>query len=65
MPENQTCCGALAAHDGHTDVTRRLAGINAEAFSDADLIVSDAAGCTAHLKEYDHWAGERVLAARA
>jgi glycolate oxidase iron-sulfur subunit len=23
-----------------------------------DLIVSDAAGCSAHLKEYGHWAGE-------
>lgn len=57
VPPAQTCCGALAAHDGHVEVTRRLARTNREAFSDVDLIVSDAAGCTAHLKEYDHWAG--------
>ncbi len=55
VPDAQTCCGALAAHDGHVDVTARLASANAKAFADVDLIVSDAAGCTAHLKEYDHW----------
>jgi glycolate oxidase iron-sulfur subunit len=58
VPDEQTCCGALAAHDGHVDVTRELAGRNRRAFADVDLVVSDAAGCTAHLKEYDHWAGE-------
>ncbi len=58
VPQAQTCCGALASHDGHVDVTRELAERNREAFSGVDLVVSDAAGCTAHLKEYDHWAGE-------
>ncbi len=58
VPTAQTCCGALAAHDGHVDVTRELAERNRAAFADVDLVVSDAAGCTAHLKEYDHWAGE-------
>jgi glycolate oxidase iron-sulfur subunit len=58
VPEQQTCCGALAAHDGHVAVTRELAEQNREAFADVDLIVSDAAGCTAHLKEYDHWGGD-------
>jgi glycolate oxidase iron-sulfur subunit len=57
VPKDQTCCGALAAHDGHVDVARRLATANADAFSEVDLVVSDSAGCTAHLKEYDHWAG--------
>jgi glycolate oxidase iron-sulfur subunit len=57
VPEDQTCCGALAAHDGHVAVTRELAEANRLAFSEVDLVVSDAAGCTAHLKEYDHWAG--------
>ncbi len=55
VPEQQTCCGALAAHDGHTAVTRELAETNRNAFADVDLVVSDAAGCTAHLKDYDHW----------
>jgi glycolate oxidase iron-sulfur subunit len=55
-PASQTCCGALAAHDGHTADARRLAQANLEALSGADLVVSDSAGCTAHLKEYGHWA---------
>lgn len=56
VPEAQTCCGALAAHDGHTDEARRLAALNVAAFASADLIVADAAGCSAHLKEYAHLA---------
>jgi glycolate oxidase iron-sulfur subunit len=66
IPEGQTCCGALAAHDGDADGTRRLARRNVKAFVAADLIVTDAAGCGAHLKEYGHWAGDagEVLAAK-
>ncbi|MDH5521320.1 MAG: (Fe-S)-binding protein [Acidimicrobiia bacterium] len=65
VPEGQTCCGALAAHDGSTSDARRMAGRNVEAFADVDLIVSDSAGCTAHLKEYGHWhAGGDSLASR-
>lgn len=60
VPEEQTCCGALAAHDGHVEVSRELARVNASAFADADLIVSDSAGCTAHLKEYGTWGAEEV-----
>lgn len=56
VPEAQTCCGALAAHDGHTDEARRLAALNVAAFATADVIVADAAGCSAHLKEYAHLA---------
>jgi glycolate oxidase iron-sulfur subunit len=55
VPEAQTCCGALAAHDGQAGEARRLAGANVAAFAGVDLIVSDSAGCTAHLKGYDHW----------
>ena len=55
VPENQTCCGALAAHDGLVDDARRMAATNADAFADADLIVADAAGCSAHLSEYGEW----------
>jgi len=54
IPPAQTCCGALAAHDGHADVARRLAAQNVAAFATADVIVADAAGCSAHLKEYAH-----------
>jgi glycolate oxidase iron-sulfur subunit len=62
VPGAQTCCGALAAHDGHADEARAFASRNVAAFADVDLVVSDAAGCSAHLKEYGHWAddGDRV-----
>jgi glycolate oxidase iron-sulfur subunit len=55
VPPGQTCCGALAAHDGAADDTRRLAERNIAAFRAADFVVSDAAGCSAHLKDYAHW----------
>ncbi len=54
-PGGQTCCGALAAHEGATADAERLARRNLAAFSGADLIVADAAGCSAHLKEYGDW----------
>lgn len=51
----QRCCGALHAHAGNLDTARTLARRNIEAFerSGADLVVSNAAGCGAMLKEYD------------
>ena len=55
VPAGQGCCGALAAHDGVTDEARALAARNAEAFAGYDLIVANAAGCGAHMKEYDGW----------
>lgn len=58
VDESQTCCGALAAHDGQAGEARRLAERNVVAFAEVDLVVSDAAGCAAHLKEYGHWADE-------
>jgi glycolate oxidase iron-sulfur subunit len=58
VPVDQSCCGALAAHDGDTHHARRLARRNVEAFRGVDLIVSNAAGCSAHLKEYSAWAGD-------
>jgi glycolate oxidase iron-sulfur subunit len=62
VPSSQTCCGALAAHDGWADDARRMAAVNVAAFGDVDLIVANSAGCGAHLKEYQHWAsnGEDV-----
>jgi len=56
VPEAQTCCGALAAHDGAADEARALAARNTAAFAGFDLLVADAAGCSAHLKQYSHWA---------
>src|SRR5690606_37738626 len=56
VPENQTCCGALAAHAGAAAEARRLAERNVDAFAGDDLVVATAAGCSAHLVEYGHWA---------
>ena len=62
-PPNQTCCGALAAHDGAMAEAIRLAKRNAEAFRDFDLVVATAAGCSAHMRDYDHFGdGEKFAA---
>ncbi len=50
VPEGQTCCGALAAHDGDVEQAESLAARNAMAFAGCDLIVTNSAGCGAHLK---------------
>jgi glycolate oxidase iron-sulfur subunit len=60
VPEGQTCCGALAAHDGAAERAAGLAARNAAAFAGVDLIVTDAAGCTAHMRGYDHWVGDGI-----
>ena len=49
VPEGQTCCGALAAHEGRAADAERLAEVNRSAFAAFDLVVVDAAGCSAHL----------------
>lgn len=56
VPETQTCCGALAAHDGKAEAAKRLQGENADAFSGFDILVATSAGCSAHLADY-HWPG--------
>ena len=52
----QGCCGALHAHAGDLDGARALARRNIAAFerSRADVIVTNAAGCGAMMKEYAH-----------
>jgi glycolate oxidase iron-sulfur subunit len=52
VPE-QTCCGALAAHAGETDIARELARRNIELLEGQEgQIVVTAAGCGAMLKAY-------------
>lgn len=57
VPSAQTCCGALAAHEGDASATRRMAARNVTAFAGFDFVVTNSAGCGAHLKEYGAWAG--------
>lgn len=65
VPVDQTCCGALAAHDGRSPEARRLAGKNKPVFEGFGMVVATAAGCSAHLAGYSHWVegGESVTAA--
>lgn len=60
LPAEQGCCGALHAHAGETNGSRALARANIAAFeaAGADVIVSNAAGCGAMLKEYGHLLAE-------
>jgi len=64
-PADQSCCGALAAHEGAAYDAAKMAARNVEAFAAYDLVVVDSAGCSSHMKGYDHWAeGGAELASR-
>lgn len=54
VPPAQECCGALHAHVGRLEEARALAQVNIEAFeaSQASTILTNSAGCGAHLKNY-------------
>ena len=52
VPRDQTCCGALAAHNGHLGTARKLARRNASAFASVDHVVVNAAGCGSHIQSY-------------
>jgi glycolate oxidase iron-sulfur subunit len=54
IPPQQACCGALPAHIGEMEIARREARQNIDVFEQAgvDLVISDAAGCSAQLKDY-------------
>lgn len=51
VPETQTCCGALAVHDGQADAAQEMAASNEDAFDGCDTVVATAAGCSAHLSD--------------
>ncbi|HET9181821.1 MAG TPA: heterodisulfide reductase-related iron-sulfur binding cluster [Candidatus Angelobacter sp.] len=55
IPAGQGCCGALHAHAGYRNESRDLARNNIKVFlsGDYDAIVTNAAGCGSHMKEYD------------
>ncbi|MGQ0849410.1 MAG: (Fe-S)-binding protein [Actinomycetota bacterium] len=66
VPDQQTCCGALAVHDGDVVDGDRLARRNMAAFAKVDRVVATAAGCSAHLKDYRHLGEEGAdLSSRA
>ncbi|HSW28944.1 MAG TPA: heterodisulfide reductase-related iron-sulfur binding cluster [Longimicrobiales bacterium] len=64
----QDCCGALHAHSGDLEGARGLARLNVACFEapGVDLVVVNAAGCGASMKEYTHLlAHDPAFAARA
>ncbi len=56
LPEEQTCCGALHRHGGFLAESGELYRRNAEIFSRSgvDVVIVNAAGCGAALKEPPH-----------
>ncbi len=56
VPEQQGCCGALHVHSGDRKTARKLALNNLDAFEGhkLDALVTNAAGCSAQLREYHH-----------
>lgn len=55
VPRAQTCCGALASHNGLMDRAHELLRQNVAAFdADYDAVLGTASGCTCTLAEYDH-----------
>jgi len=55
-PANQPCCGALLIHAGEEAAAVELAKKTIDTFERAgvDTIVTNAAGCGSHVKEYGH-----------
>jgi len=67
FPLHQTCCGAAPLHVGETELARELARKNIEAFEPYSLVINNAGGCGATLKdEYVHlFAGDPAWAEKA
>jgi glycolate oxidase iron-sulfur subunit len=53
VPRDQRCCGALPAHYGRLGTARKLARRNASAFGRVEHVIVNAAGCGAHMKDYE------------
>jgi glycolate oxidase iron-sulfur subunit len=66
VPRDLGCCGALASHLGVADMAERLGREATRIFheSGADWIVTNAAGCGAHLRGMGHVLPGDVAAAR-
>jgi glycolate oxidase iron-sulfur subunit len=58
VPPGQGCCGALHLHSGDRAGGRALGRRNVAALSDADWIVTNAAGCGAAMRDYGHLLGD-------
>lgn len=54
LPEQQTCCGALALHNGDQAASVQMEKANVQVFGDLELdaVISIASGCGSQLSEY-------------
>jgi glycolate oxidase iron-sulfur subunit len=55
-PRAQSCCGSIHAHNGELELARQMARRTLDAFDldRLDAIITNAAGCGTHLKNYRH-----------
>jgi len=55
-PRAQSCCGSIHAHNGELELARKMARRTLDAFdlNRFDAIITNAAGCGTHLKNYGH-----------
>jgi glycolate oxidase iron-sulfur subunit len=55
-PRSQFCCGSIHAHNGELELARKMARRNLDAFhlDQLDAVITNAAGCGTHLKNYGH-----------
>jgi glycolate oxidase iron-sulfur subunit len=55
-PPAQHCCGSIHAHNGELELAKRMARQNLDTFDleRLDAIVTNAAGCGPHLKNFGH-----------
>jgi glycolate oxidase iron-sulfur subunit len=55
-PRAQVCCGSLHAHNGELELAKQMARRTLDAFDldHLDAVVTNAAGCGTHLKNYGH-----------
>jgi glycolate oxidase iron-sulfur subunit len=55
-PRAQSCCGSIHAHNGELELARQMARRTLDAFDvdKFDAIITNAAGCGTHLKNYGH-----------
>src|SRR6201997_518922 len=55
-PRAQFCCGSIHAHNGELELAKQMARRNLDAFDleRLDAVITNAAGCGTHLKNYAH-----------
>ena len=55
-PRGQGCCGSLMGHNGELDLAKAMVRRNLDAFplEELDAVITNAGGCGAFLKRYDH-----------